>query len=892
MLPPGRQLGPYEIVSLLGAGGMGEVYRARDARLGRTVALKVLAAEVAADTGRRSRFEQEARAASALNHPNILTVFDFGSQDGLTFIVTELIEGESLRDMIGRGPIPQNRVIEIAGQVADALAAAHASGIVHRDLKPENIMITRDGGRAKILDFGLAKQVTPPGGDSTAALTRTSPGTVLGTAAYMSPEQVGMAAVDHRSDIFSFGLVLHESLTGRQTFERATAVETMTAILREDPPELPETVSPGLRQIVAHCLEKEPDRRFHSARDLAFALRTLSSSATSSSATRTSATGPMVAVPRTRSWGPILAGFLAVQLLSLVMARVTQVTPIDLAAYRFTPFANEHEPETDGAWAPNGKSIAYLKTVDGIPELMVRALDSPTPIQLTRTRNRVSHPFWAPDSTVIYYTTYAGKGELWGISPAGGKPARILEDLRTGSISPDGKSLAIWRVTESGNQVRGSVWISSPPGTAPKRYEPAPFETPLDSVGNSLHFSPDGSSLLLISNGVDAQIWLLPFPAGRGQPRRLFAGVALGGVPRASWLPDSRHAVLSFAPWVNNQPVNNQPALSLADLKSETLRKLTASTAGEADPSVSPDGKRVVFTSIGEDYDLMQLPLDGGGARTLLADSRDMYSPSWSPAGDQLLYATDRAGAGEIWIHNTKAGLDRPAVTAADFPPRTATTLAHPVFSPDGNRFAFVRYSSYEPATIWIEPTVGGAPIRMSPEYMVAPAWSPDGNSIAGLMHRERPWQPAIVEVGANMTPHAIAGAPTCLIPPEWSPTGEWIACETRDGIQLFSPDGSRHRTLPKLNSIAIAFARDGRTIYAAGRENGRTFLKSIDVAAAAVRTIADYASEAVISGGATYQARLSLAPDGKSLATSAVVTRTDLWLLEGYPLPRPWWHW
>ncbi|HXB68092.1 MAG TPA: LpqB family beta-propeller domain-containing protein [Candidatus Acidoferrales bacterium] len=903
MLSPGKQLGPYEIVSLLGAGGMGEVYRARDGRLGRTVALKVLAAEVAGDPGRRSRFEQEARAASALNHPNILTVFDFGSQDGLTYIVTELIEGESLREMLRRGPIPQNRAIDIASQVADALAAAHASGIVHRDLKPENIMITGPAsgyaGRAKILDFGLAKQVTPPGGDSTAALTRTSPGAVLGTAAYMSPEQVSMAAVDHRSDIFSFGLVLHECLTGRQTFERATAVETMTAILREDPPELPETAPPGLRQIVAHCLEKEPDRRFHSARDLAFALRTLSSSTTSSSTTRASGAGPTVAVPRPRRWArPIVAGSVAMIMVGLVMTRITRLEPIDLTAYRFTPFANDHEPETDGAWAPDGKSIAYLKTVDGIPELMVRALDSPTPIQLTRTHTRASQPFWAPDSTVIYYTTHAGKGELWGISPAGRKPARILEDLRTAAISPDGKSLAIWRVTESGNQsgnqpgnqsgnqVRGSVWISSPPGATPKPYQPTPFETPLDGVGNSLHFSPDGSWLLLIANGVDAQIWLLPFPAGRGQPRRLFAGVAFGGVPRASWLPDSRHAVLSFAPWVNNQP-----ALSLADLKSEKLRKLTASTAGESDPSVSPDGKRVVFTSISDDYDLMELPLDGGGQRTLLANSRDMYSPSWSPAGDQLVYATDRTGGGEIWIHNTKAGLDRPVVTAADFPAGTATTLAHPVFSPDGNRFAFVRYSTNEPATIWIEPTVGGAPIRMSPEYMVAPAWSPDGNSIAGLMHREHPWQPAIVEVGANMTPHVIAGAPTCLMPLEWSPTGEWIACEARSGIELFSPDGSKHRTLPKLNSTAMAFSRDGGTIYAAGRENGRTFLKSIDLAGGAVRTIADYASDAVISGGATYQARLSLAPDGKSLATSAVVTRADLWLLEGYPLPRPWWH-
>jgi len=881
MLSAGKQLGPYEIVSLLGAGGMGEVYRARDPRLGRMVALKVLSAEVANDTGRRSRFEQEARAASALNHPNILTVFDFGSEEGLAYIVSELIDGESLREAIRRGSLPQSRLIDIAGQVADALAAAHGAGIVHRDLKPENIMITRDG-RVKILDFGLARQIAPRDGDATLALTLTSPGAVLGTAGYMSPEQISAAEVDHRSDIFSLGLVLHECLTGRQTFERTTAVETMAAILREDTPELPDTVTPGLRQIVYHCLEKEPDRRFHSARDLAFALRSLSST----TSTRASAPAPMLTTAKASRWRwPLASAVLVVLLLALAVPQFLELEPIDLAAYKFTPFANEHDPESEGAWAPNGRSIAYLRMVDGIEELMVRALDSPTAVQLSRTRNRVSRPFWSPDSTVIYYATHDGLGELWGISPAGGTPKRILEDLRTAAISPDGKSMAIWRTTQSGDQVRGSVWISSPPGAAPKRYEPAPFETPLESAGNSLHFAPDGASLLVIANGVKAQIWLLPFPAGHAQPRRLFAGLELDFVPRASWLPDSRHAVFSFA-----SGIVNPPALSLADLKSEKLRKLTAGTAGEDDPSVAPDGKRLVFTSVTDDYDLMDLPLDGSSPRTLLANSRDMFSPSWSPAGDQLVYATDRTGAGEIWIHNVKANLERPAVTAADFPPGTTTGLAHPVFSPDGNRFAFVRYSTNEPATIWIEPTVGGAPIRISPEYIVAPSWSPDGNSIAGLMHREHPWQPAIVGVGADMTPHAIPGAPTCLAPPEWSPAGDWIACETRAGIQLFSPDGSKRRTLPKLNSSAIAFSRDGRTMYAAGREKGRAFLKSMDVASGQVRLIAEYAGDKLISGGAAYQARLSLAPDGKSLATSAVTRQSDLWLLEGFPVPRRWW--
>jgi Tol biopolymer transport system component len=879
MLAPGTNLGPYEIVSLLGAGGMGEVYRARDTRLGRLVALKVLPHDVAADTGRRQRFEHEARAVSALNHPNILTVYDTGAHQGMAYIVAELIEGESLRDMLRRGPLAQNRVIDLAAQVADALAAAHAAGIIHRDLKPENIMVTRDG-RAKVLDFGLAKQLSPSGpedSDATRLMTRTSAGAVLGTAPYMSPEQVMAGELDARSDIFSFGLVLHELLTGRQTFLRATPAEVMTAILREDPPELPETLSAALRQIVAHCLEKEPERRFHSARDLGFALRTVNASGSRTSGQ----TAAVTAAPRSRRWlWPAVAAGLALLLAAVAVMHFRELEPVELANYRFTPFANDHEAEDDGAWSPNGKSIAYLKTVDGTPQLMVRALDSPVPIQLTKAKERVTHAFWSPDSTLIYYTVRANNGELWGVSPSGGRAARILEDLRNAAISPDGKTLAIWRATEANGQVEASVWISSPPGGTPRRYQPAPFAISLDGAGNGLWFAPDGASLLLITAGVSPAVWQLPFPESRGAPRRLFAGMEFNWVPHASWMPDSRHAVLSFSTG------GGQPALWLADLQRERLRRLTASAGAEEAPSVAPDGHRVVFTSTSDDFDLIELPLDGGKPRTLLANSRNMYSPSWSPQGDQFVYATDRSGASEIWVHNLKANLDRPLVTPRDFPAGT-TSLSHPVFSPDGSRFAFVRSATGEPTTIWIEPIVGGAPIRLASEYIVAPTWSPDGNSIAGLMHRERPWQPAIVGVGANMTPNVIAGAPTCLMPLEWSPAGDWLACEARDGIQLFSPDGTKRRKLPRLDSSAIAFSRDGKTIYAAGREAGQTFLKAIDVATGAVRQIATHPGDFTISGGATYRARLSLSPDGKSLATSAVESKSDLWLLEGFPMPR-----
>src|SRR5436190_1649531 len=283
-LRTGARLGRYEILSQLGAGGMGEVYRARDARLGRDVAVKVLPSSFSSDSDRLRRFEQEARAAGVLNHPNILAIYDVGTHDGSPYVVSELLEGETLRDRLG-GSSSTRKSVEYAIQIAQGLAAAHEKGIVHRDLKPENLFITRDG-RVKILDFGLAKLTEPQfvGAPQTDAPTvpldaDTGPGVVMGTAGYMSPEQVRGQRVDHRSDMFSFGAILYEMLTGRRAFHRESAVETLNSILKEDPPEFPETsrnIAPGLERVVRHCLEKNPEERFQSARDLAFDLEALS----------------------------------------------------------------------------------------------------------------------------------------------------------------------------------------------------------------------------------------------------------------------------------------------------------------------------------------------------------------------------------------------------------------------------------------------------------------------------------------------------------------------------------------------------------------------------------------------------------------------------------------
>src|SRR5262245_6619003 len=304
-LVAGTKLGPYELLAPLGAGGMSEVYRARDMRLGRDVAVKVLPSSFSSDAERLHRFQQEACAAGALNHPNILSIYDTGAHDGSPYVVSELLEGQTLRQRMSGTTVPQRKAVDYALQMAHGLAAAHEKGIVHRDLKPENLFLTSDG-RLKILDFGLAKLTGAGNGNvsQTSIPTRrvdTDPGKVMGTVGYMSPEQVKGRPVDHRSDIFSLGAILYEMLSGRRAFHGESAAETMSAILKEDPPDLSETnqrISPALERLVNHCLEKNPEERFHSASDLAFAIEALSGGVSSSGQTITTAIP--IFRPRTR----------------------------------------------------------------------------------------------------------------------------------------------------------------------------------------------------------------------------------------------------------------------------------------------------------------------------------------------------------------------------------------------------------------------------------------------------------------------------------------------------------------------------------------------------------------------------------------------------------------
>lgn len=439
-MKPGEQLGPYRILASIGAGGMGEVFRARDTRLGRDVALKVLHARVAQDVDRRKRFELEARAASALNHPNIVTIHDIGEENGVSYMVTELVEGESLRAAIRRGPLPVRRVIDYGVQVANGLAAAHAAGITHRDLKPENIMLTRDA-RVKMLDFGLAKlsHKGAAGGESE-FLTLSEPGMVIGTVEYMSPEQVRGQAADNRSDFFSLGIVLNEMLTGRKTFQGESAVELMNSILKEDVPDLPETVPPALRQIVAHCVEKDRAHRFQSAQDLSFALAGLLDSSMASTITSSRIrTGP----PK-RPWKQFAVPLAAVALLGVAAGVLVD-------RFRTPPSAVWTGIRLGGAAisigprvSPDGRLIAFQAMIDGQTQVAIMKPDSGNWTVLTTERRKGSifEMCWSSDGTRIYFDrrTDVPQG-VFSVPALGGDEHLVLENAIGPESLPDGSLL-------------------------------------------------------------------------------------------------------------------------------------------------------------------------------------------------------------------------------------------------------------------------------------------------------------------------------------------------------------------------------------------------------------------------------------------------------------------
>jgi serine/threonine protein kinase/WD40 repeat protein len=898
-LAPNSKLGPYEIKSTLGVGGMGEVYRARDSRLNRDVAIKVLR-EDGSSADLRSRFEREARAVAALNHPNIVSVYDFGVESGQQYIVSELLEGESLRFLLHGKPIPVRKLIDIGTQIADGLAAAHSASIVHRDLKPENIMLGKDG-RVKILDFGLARQARATGtqrratgaedtvapADETQHLT--SEGAVMGTAGYMSPEQALGREVDYRSDQFSFGLILHEMASGKQAFARNSSVETMAAIVRDEPSPIEEKIPPPLKWIIDRCLHKEPEQRYESTRDLFHELKNLRehfSEAYSSSGVL----APVPAQSRTFRW-KLLAGVAAACLLAVAVV-IYALRPVgqSIGSYQYTPFASD---ASRPVWSPDGKAVAYMSDdANGISRIFLRYLNSPVPTQLSPDKEDSYLVGWSSDRTHILVAQYPDFStmKLMSIPIFGGEAEHIMDILVYGyggeyGLSPDGKILAILRRSEDGSI---HLWISDPVGTPLREYLPAPFVSHHLFGAPQVAFSPNGRNIFLSRSGdLDLpEMWLLPYPIGSGQPKKIYSKLEPGYTPHLGWMPDNRHAVLSLN--LNNEPDH----LWIADTGSESLQPLTHGPHIEREPAISPDGKTLIYSEYTRQFDIASVSVEDGSATILPTAGHLEHKPAWAANQQKLTWVSERSGLAEIWVRNTD-GSERPVVTTRDFSEPRVTLFENPSLSPEGDRIIYGTIDVSGVTKLWVSSLAGGPPVRVtnSPSEAVefSSGWSPDGKRYMYLQAMHGDLDLMLVRTNGNATPVQLKRVAQLPFLSAWSPTGEWITYEDENGWGLISPDGKNEKPIGKLNTWYLEFSKDGKTLYGIDRAGGHAALFRLDIASGKKTVIKELGKEWMPSDDLYPSIRFSLSPDGKNIVYAVSRTRNDLWMLQGYRQPGLW---
>jgi hypothetical protein len=825
----GQQLGPYEIVSPLADGGMGELYRALDSRLGRMVAVKVLPPSLAKDPDRLRRFEQEARATGALDHPNVLVVHDFGTHAGAPYLVTELLEGETLRERMARGPVPPRKAAEIAARVAQGLAAAHGKHIVHRDLKPDNVFLTRDG-RVKILDFGLAKVKGPLGvdteGDTLAQRPdeATSPGLLLGTAAYMAPEQVRGEEADGRSDVFALGAILHEMLTQKRAFARGSMAETLAAILREDPPDLARlsgAVPVALQSVLRRCLEKDPADRFQSARDLGFALDALAQGADSDARRAASAdlTGVFRGVSARLGLGRL--GWRGAAVL-LVLGAVVGAVVADLA--RSSP-------------RPRVVGFRALLSGDSVPARI------------------------ATDGERLYYTALTdGQHALWQVSLAGGQPERIAVPFqhamvfdvshRRGALlvagwdgpltGADSADQPVWIVPVGGGSARntglrayGAAWspdaehvaFSGGSGDYSKGPPSSLFVAGADGSGlRKIHdagvpipwirWSPDGTRVRFAAfDRKTAEFWWMEVPARGGAARRIVQG------EEGDWSPDGRYFVfgrwgrgpMGTAPWEG-------PRFSLFARREPGRLALPGLGAGRAEdqltfgpmdytsPVFTPDGRRLVAAGSLRRMDVLRLE-PGPPARFgrvpgvpggFVAYSRGGEWVAWVDAAHLTLWRSRRDGSGQLQL---------------TVPPMAA---ALPHWSPDGRRLVFVAdpTGGRQPRAVYVVSRDGGEVESFAdPENSLVwdPCWLDDHRVIWGNLYDRGSVNLLDLRSRAVSTLPGSEG----MMGPKCSPDGAVLAAkEWSQGYFLFRPEAGRWESLGVPSGLWYpTFTRDGKAV-------------------------------------------------------------------------------
>jgi eukaryotic-like serine/threonine-protein kinase len=772
------ELSHYRIVSKIGAGGMGEVYRAHDSRLDRDVAIKMLPADFANDEDRLRRFEQEAKATSALNHPNIITVYDIGGHEGSPFIVSELLDGQELRDRLDEGAIPLRKTIDYAQQIVNGLSAAHEKGITHRDLKPENLFITKDG-RVKILDFGLAKLSERgkniQGSEDATKKALTDPGVVMGTVGYMSPEQVKGISVDHRSDIFSFGVILYEMLTGRRAFDGDSVVETMHSILKDDVPELEDTsevrIPPALNKLMRRCVEKKPEDRFHSAHDLGFALDAVASPTNSSGSGPATSAAEAVAGTRRSTWlGRAAWAAAGLFLISTVFLSTSYFrrTPIDRQTMRFSISPPEkHTFSESFALSPDGQQIAFvaLGAVGGT-SLWLLPLTSVEPRQLAGTEG-ASFPFWSPDSRTIGF--FAG-GKLRKIEVSGG-PTQTLADVsgdpRGGTWTPDGTIIfapittsPLMRVSASGGPASELTKLDAELGQTSHRWpsmlpdgrhflyfgrgsrpdKQGIYVTSIDSPESKFliatplagaYTESDGTGYILFIR--ESALMVQRFDPGdlslSGEPALLAQGVLFfpGEIGPTAYSAFSASAGRLIYRTGDQQTTR----LTWFDRSGKSLGSISE-PGGHHEPSLSKDGTKVLFgRSEGSDrQDIYLQDLSRGSTTRLTFDRATDATSVFSPDESQIVFHSERTGTGGIYRKSSSGAGDEELLKDSE------DRIAYPdSWSRDGKYLLFMKGGGAKTKIdLWVLPMTGDPtpfPYLVTQFLETHAQFSPDGRWVA-----------------------------------------------------------------------------------------------------------------------------------------------------------------
>ena len=799
VLGTGARIGSYEIVGVIGAGGMGEVYRARDTKLNRDVAIKVLPELFAADPDRLARFEREAQAVAALSHPNVLAIHDYGVDGTRAYAVMELLDGETLREQLTHGPLPSRRAIEYGVQIARGLAAAHDKGIVHRDLKPENVIVTTDG-IVKILDFGLARRDSGIVDSSSATIQQdTTPGSVLGTFGYMSPEQVRGEPVDPRSDLFSLGSVFYEMLTGRRAFQRDTTAETMTAILRDDPPELAQSradLPPALDRIVRHCLEKNRQQRFQTARDVAFALEALSG---------TSVTTVAAVPPVRRRWSRVAAAvavIAAVLVAGIAVGRRTAPAP----AVAFPSFeAKTFDPQAIFAarFAPDGRTIVFSAARQGNEtELFVsrEGATIPQPLGLRRTQllSISSKGELAVLSNATFITHRLFDGTLSRM-PIDGTPRPWIEHVREADWSPDGNTLAIVRVAGSKDQ------LEYPIGT--KLYETTGYVS-------DLRVSPDGTHVAFMDhqNRFDNRGWVKV--VDRAGTMQTLAG-EYWGEEGLSWSTDGRDVLYSAADLAGDY----QP--HVASASGSPNPHVILRTIGAAVLLDVRDDRWILLRD-DERFEIRAL-FAGAAEERVIGYLGVSLSPLLSRDGKVLAFDDESQSAGANYaVMMTKA--------EGDGVVRVGDGMLYDVSS-DGSR---VLAGTYTPAAIRVYPTGAGEPQTLNLPALKTPAGAqffPDGRRILACGDELSGGRQCYVVDGAAGTPKP--AMPRGVIGGLISPDGERAIVSTPDGaFATFAFRDGRLDLVPiRPDEKVVQWSPDGQSVLVFKQTEIPSRLERVDLA-------------------------------------------------------------